>query len=251
MFIISRITLYQNKINQNRAVNSVLFFIDQFGNRSFDLFCYNKSMKLYLSSIRIPVPNELTRLLGKPLSDVSVALIPNAKDYYSKRARDFKVNDLVGYMEQLGLKVTIVDLRDYSDGDVLKQKLAAYDLVWAMGGNTFVLRYEMKRSGFDAIIKSLLEEGVVYGGDSAGALVAGLSLVGIESADEPEFAEELIEDGIGLVPFHILPHVDNPEFADVLPTFRALHRDEEIIELKDSQAVIFEDEARQVVTAEE
>lgn len=219
----------------------------QFGNRNFSVFCYDKNMKLYLSSIRIPVPDELLRLLGKPLTDVSVALIPNAKDYYSERARNFKVDDLVVYMGQLGFKVTVIDLRGYSDGTVLKQKLAAYDLVWAMGGNTFVLRYEMKRSGFDEAIRFLLEEGIVYGGDSAGALVAGLSLAGIESADEPEFAEELIKDGIGLVPFHILPHVDNPEFADVLPAFRALHEGKNIIELKDSQAVIFEDNVHRVV----
>jgi hypothetical protein len=43
------------------------------------------------------------------------------------------------------------------------------------------------------------------------------------------------------VPFVILPHVDNPEFADVLPIFRAKHKDTKIIELKDSQAIIFDD----------
>lgn len=207
-------------------------------------------MKLYLSSIRIPMPNELARLLGKPLNDVSVALIPNAKDYYSERARNFKVNNLISYMEQLELEVTVVDLRDYSEGDKLKKKLAEFDLIWAVGGNTFVLRYEMKRSGFDSIIKSLLEDGIVYGGDSAGALVAGLSLAGIEAADEPEFAEELIKDGISLVPFNILPHVDAPGLTDVLPTFRALHQDENIIELKDSQAVIFEDGAHYIISVD-
>lgn len=207
-------------------------------------------MKLYLSSIRIPVPNELARLLGKPLSDVSVALIPNAKDYYSERARNFKVNNLIVYMEQLGLKVTVIDLRDYDEADKLKQRLAAFDLIWAVGGNTFVLRYEMKRSGFDSVVKPLLDSGIVYGGDSAGAIVAGLSIAGIESADEPEFAEKVIKDGIGLVSFNILPHADSPGLAGVLPTFRTLHQGENIIELKDSQAVLFEDEDYYIITAD-
>lgn len=208
-------------------------------------------MKLYLSSYRIPTPNDLAQLLGKPLNEVSVALIANAKDYYIERARNFKVADLVEYMQQLDLKVEIVDLRDYDDADLLKEKLAGYDLIWAMGGNTYMLRYQMRRSGFEKIISSLLKDGVVYGGDSAGALVAGASVAGVESADEPEFAEELIKDGLGLVPFAILPHVDNPEFTDVLPVFRNIHEDKnEIIELKDSQAVIFDNQGHRIVEGE-
>lgn len=108
-------------------------------------------MKLYLSSYRIPNPDALSKLLGKSLQNVSVALIPNAKDYYSQRARDFKVHDLVSYMQQLGLTVDVVDLRDYDDPKVLKKKLASYHLIWAMGGNTYILRYEMHRSGFEYI----------------------------------------------------------------------------------------------------
>jgi dipeptidase E len=196
-------------------------------------------VKLYLSSYRVPVPEELTYLLGKPLADTLVALIPNAKDYYSERARNFKVQDLVKYMEGLGLHVTVVDLRDYTDPTLLEEKLAAFDLIWAMGGNTYMLRYEMRRSGFEKIIKGLLETGIVYGGDSAGALVAGPSIAGVESADEPEFAEELVTDGLHLEPFAVLPHVDNPEFTDVIPIFHKIHEDKDIIELKDSQVVVF------------
>lgn len=204
-------------------------------------------MKLYLSSIRIPVPQELSRLIAKPLNEVSVALIPNAKDYYTKRPRDFTINDLVGYMHKLGLKVDIVDLRDYNDPKTLRNKLASYDLVWAMGGNTFMLRYEMQRSGFDQAIRELLENGIVYGGDSAGALVAGSSITGIESADEPAYAEEVIEEGMNLVPFVVMPHVDNPQFADVMLAAKKLHQN--MIELKDSEAVIFDGNKHWIVEA--
>lgn len=201
-------------------------------------------MKLYLSSIRIPVPAELAKLLGKALNGASVALIANANDYYSERARTYVVNNLVVYFEALGLKVDMIDLRDYSNdrAGALKQKLAGHDLIWAMGGNTFILRYEMRRSGFEKIIKELLDdESVVYGGDSAGALAAGLAINGIETADIPEFAEEVIDDGLKLVPFVVLPHIDNPEFVEAVATVRAMHAsDSQLIELKDSQVVIFD-----------
>lgn len=208
---------------------------------------YNGCMKLYLSSYRIPTPQDLEGLLGKSLGETSVALISNAKDYYTKRARDFTVGNLVKYMEQLGLKVEEVDLRDYHDADSVKRGLIGHDLIWAMGGNTYMLRYEMRRSGFDQIIRALLESGIVYGGDSAGALVAGQSIAGVELADEPAFAEEYITDGLGLVAPVILPHVDNPEFTDVLPIFKKKHRNKDIIELKDSQAVIFNGDVHRIV----
>lgn len=204
-------------------------------------------MRLYLSSYRIPTPSDLEELLGKPLHGSSVALISNAKDYYVKRARNFKVGDLVKYMEQLGLEVNEIDLRNYQDPTSLKQELASFDLIWAMGGNTYMLRYEMQRSGFDQIITGLLGAGIVYGGDSAGALVAGQSIAGVESADEPEFAEKYIPDGLKLIPYVVLPHIDNPEFVDVLPVFKKNHRGMEIIELKDSQAVIFKDDSHRIV----
>jgi len=205
-------------------------------------------MKLYLSSIRIPNPSSLSGLLGKPLTNVSVALIPNAKDQYSQRPRDFLINDSVSSMQQLGLQVDVVDLRSYHDAETLRQKLADYDLIWAIGGNTYMLRYEMQRSGFDQIIQGLLDGGIVYGGDSAGALVAGPSIAGVESADEPAFAETVIKEGMNLVPFVVMPHVDNPEFADVMPIVRKLH--EHMIELKDSQAVIFDGDKHWIVDAE-
>lgn len=204
-------------------------------------------MKLYLSSYRVPTPDDLAALVGKPATEISMALITNAQDYYAKRARTFKVNDATQYMQQKGFSAQEVDLRDYNDPQVLQEKLSHFDVIWAMGGNTFNLRYEMRRSGLESIIKALLEQGIVYGGDSAGALVAGTSIAGIESADEPAYAAEVINEGLGLIPFAVLPHVDNPEFADVLPIFKELHKNQEIIELKDSQAVVFEDGQRNLV----
>jgi len=206
-------------------------------------------MKLYLSSIGIPDPDKLAELIGKPLAGLSVALIPNAKDYFVDRARNFVVANRIALFESLGMKVSIVDLRDYKDGAPLKGALSHFDLIWAMGGNTFMLRYQMRRAGFDAIIQGLLEAGVIYGGDSAGALVAGSSIGGInlETSDEPAFADEVVEDGLKLVPYVIVPHTDNPEFAEVMESVDARTDQEQIIRLRDDQAVVFTNGDHQIV----
>lgn len=207
-------------------------------------------MKLYLSSYRMPAPEAFADLVGKPLGQISMALIPNAKDYYADLAKTYKVNDLLKYFENLGISVTVVDLQGYQEASVLEAKLQKYDVVWAMGGNTFCLRYQMKRSGFEQIIKKLLTNGVVYAGDSAGALVAGTSIKGIESADIPEFAEEVIEAGLKLVPYVVLPHVDNAEFVDAVNDVRELQQATgHLIELTDSQAAVFDGEEFEVIDA--
>ncbi len=207
-------------------------------------------MKLYLTSEVIPVPSELAALLGKPLDQTSVALIPNAQDYFAPRAWDFKAAQRIEEFGALGLHTTTVNLRDYNDSAALKQELKKYDLIWARGGNTYCLRYEMRRSGFDAIIRELVEGGIVYGGDSAGALAAGLSIAGIESADNPAFAPAVVEEGLNLVPYVILPHVGNPEFADAITNVQNMpHQPGELIQITDSQAVIFDGGSHRIVEA--
>jgi dipeptidase E len=207
-------------------------------------------MKLYLSSIDIPSPKNLAELLAKSLEEVRVAIIPNAQDYYSTRAWNYKVGKYVGLFNSFGSRSTVVDLRDYSDAQILQKQLLGNDLIWVTGGNTFCLRYEMRRSGFEKIISALLEKGVVFGGDSAGALVAGLSIAGIESADIPEFAEEIINDGLNLVPYTVLPHADNSEFAEAVAKVESMpHENNNLIKLKDSQAVIFDNNSYRIVDA--
>lgn len=206
-------------------------------------------MKLYLSSYRIPNSQVLISLTGKSAEGIKVALIPNAKDYYAERARNVKLQESIEYFRSLGLAGEVVDLREYRNPDELRQTLEAYDIIWAVGGNTFCLRHEMQASGFDAVIKDLLEQGIVYGGDSAGACVVGTTLKGLEGADDPAFSESVIWEGLSLVPHFILPHVDNPLFADDITEIRALYKDDpSLLELTDSQAFVVDGDKTQLIT---
>ena len=197
-------------------------------------------MKLYLSSYRIPTPDDLIALLGRGPGQTRMAVIPNAQDYYAERVRIIKIRDVTDYLETLGFfDNTVVDLRDYKNPEILKIELQKYDLIWVMGGNTFCLSYEIHRSGMDKIIKEVLGGDIVYGGESAGALIAGNSLKGVEFADEPEFAEQIIWETLNLIPHFVLPHSDNQVFAEAIQKARELHEnDPGIIELADNQALV-------------
>ena len=208
-------------------------------------------MRLYLSSYRIPAPNELFKLVSKKPEDTSVAFIPNAKDYYAERARDVKIRETLEYLNNLGFKAEIFDLKHYEDPAKTKLALDDFDLIWVGGGNTFCLRQQMRQSGFEQIIKELLnEDKLVYGGESAGACVAGNSLKGLEAADEPEFAEEIIWEGLSILPNYILPHTDNPMFAADIDHTRQAHKDDtSVIELTDSQALVINGTDKNIVDA--
>lgn len=208
-------------------------------------------MKLYLSSYRVPDTRALLDLVGKEPADIKVAVIPNAKDYYAERARAVKIRDITDYLQNLNLKTDVVDLRNFSSAEALMETLKDFDLLWIMGGNTFCLMHEMKRSGFDEALPKLLDTGVVYAGESAGAVAVGTSLKGIEGADNPEFAESVIYDGLRLVPYFVLPHVGDENFAAEVVASRTAHPDpKKRLELTNAQAAIFDGETMRVVTGQ-
>lgn len=209
-------------------------------------------MKLFLTSYRIPAPEALFKLIGKEPVEVSIAIIPNAGDYYAERPRQIKFQDTVDYFKELGVvNSKIVDLQKYYSGTELKKELDSVDLIWASGGNTFMLRQQMKRSGFDKVIVELLANGVTYGGESAGALVAGNSLKGVEHADDARFVETEIWDGLKLIDHFVLPHVGSPLFAGSIDKTRADHADDPtMIELTDAQVLVVNEKKTEILTGD-
>jgi dipeptidase E len=140
-------------------------------------------MKLYLSSLTAPNEQALLDLLpaGRPLR---VAVIPNAWDVYPDERRVHELRTVSGQLEKMGLSPTTVDLNKYVE-EALGDELPRYEAVYVMGGNTFHLADLMQRSGFYDLIRPLLEGGVVYAGESAGAVIAGPTLRGVQHLDDP------------------------------------------------------------------
>lgn len=175
-------------------------------------------MKLFLSSEGFGNhPKILVGLMG---ANKKVAFIDNAKDAIPASERAEHVREKKIEFENLGLGFTEIDLRDYfSKRDELLNMLSNFGLIWLSGGNTFILRRALAYSGADKSISKLLQAGkIVYGGSSAGAIIPTPSLHGAEFGDEPHlipegYKEEVIWDGLNLVPFHIIPHYKSDWFG--------------------------------------
>jgi len=131
-----------------------------------------------------------------------------------------------------------------------------YDLVWVVGGNSFVLARAMTQSRFGQAASKPLDDGrLVYAGYSAGICVTAPDLEGIRLMDEPDALPDAYPKGVqattlGWVPWRIVPHwrSQHPEapLAE-LAVEELLHSGLPFRTLRDGQAIVVEgDESRLV-----
>ena len=176
-------------------------------------------MRMYLSSFRMgDHPERLVALLDPP---GPAAMIANAIDQAEAGERLEGVQRELDALGELGIEAEDLDLRDYfGAAERLAADLARYRLVWVRGGNTFVLRHALATAGADEVLVGLLaQDALVYAGYSAGCCVLAPSLRGLELVDEPEAVTETygvppIWDGLGLIEYALVPHVDSPDHPE-------------------------------------
>lgn len=171
-------------------------------------------MRLYLSSYRLG--HHADRLLDLTGGKPRVGIISNALDFIPDDARqryEATVYSPASELSEVGAKSHHIDLKRYfGNPNALEQALREIDLVWVLGGNVFLLRRAMKQSGFDdLIVKLLSDDGIVYGGFSAGAVVVAQTLKGIDLMDDPNqlasgYDPAVVWNGLGLLDFSIVPH---------------------------------------------
>lgn len=179
-------------------------------------------MRLYLSSFHIGnKPEELLGLLG---SRRRTGYIVNAVDGLPADFRRKSITQERDRLKSIGLEPEELDLRKYfGNPEATKAALSGFDLIWVRGGNSFVLRRALKQSGADKIITRLLvNDSIVYGGYSAGAVVMGPHLRGIELVDPKNevpagYDKAVVWEGLGLLLCGIAPHYksDHPESAAI------------------------------------
>lgn len=204
-------------------------------------------MKFYLSSYKLG--NEIDTLKALIPNNKKTAFISNALDFSSdlerrKKSEQSDIDDLTS----VGLNVELVDLRDYFDHqDDLEKKLSEFGVIWIRGGNVFVLREAMKRSGFDVILKRLAQkEGVLYGGYSAGVCVLAPTLRGIELVDDPNVKPygdntETIFEGLNIIDYSVVPHYqsNHPESEKMETVVEYMKKNEiPFKSLKDGEVIV-------------
>jgi dipeptidase E len=167
-------------------------------------------MRLFLASSRLTsTAPALSELVGP---GARAAVVTNALDNLPGFPRETWVAEERRVLETGGFSTRELDLRCYyADSSTLASNLSQVDLVWATGGNTFVLREALHRSGLDTlIVDRIADDTLVYAGYSAGACVCAPTLRGLELVDDVNAVHSPMWAGLGLIDFSLAPHYGSP-----------------------------------------
>ena len=157
------------------------------------------------------VNKEILKILPKPPKELKLTHITTAsideknKDYVSKETQ---------IMKELGFQITEADISGMTEGKVRKL-LKDTNIIYVQGGNTYHLLKCIKESGFDKVVKELLEKGVIYIGVSAGSYVAGPTIEQADWIHEHNRFGLTDLTAMNLVPFLLMVHYV-PEYKSIL-----------------------------------
>lgn len=187
-------------------------------------------MRLYLSSFRMgDHPEHLLALTGQ--DSRRAAVIANAMDDAPPDVRRAGIELELAALAGFGLEAAELDLRGYfGPRQLLRRDLAGFGLAWLRGGNAFMLRYALRRSGADAVLAGLLAaDALVYAGYSAGACVLSPSLRGLELVDDPAavtraYGSPPVWDGLALLTESFVPHYRSPGHPETAAIERVVAR---------------------------
>lgn len=202
--------------------------------------------KLFLASVVSNTIEKLLEILPKPSNELTVAFIPTAADPYEDK---WFVEDDRNKLKEKSFNLKDIDIKGKTRRE-LEDDLKDIDIVFVAGGNTFYLLEKARESGFDEIVKELVQKGVIYVGSSAGATFVCPTIEPVKTLDDPSKAPSLKSfEGLNLVDFVILPHYGKEKYKakyeKIIKEYGNLGF--KLIPLTDEQAIIVEGENYRII----
>lgn len=173
-------------------------------------------MKLLLTSGGISnktIENELKELIGKDdFKGIKMLFCTTASNYDGGEMNDWVIKDLE-IVKKLGFKIDICDINGINKENFLPRFEWA-NVFFFEGGNTQWLRSCIKNSGLEDRLLKLLKTRVWIGA-SAGSCVLCPTVCNSCQDLFDENIEGFPIDGLGLVDFQFVPHLNNKEFPKI------------------------------------
>lgn len=217
-------------------------------------------MRLFLASDDLgDHPDKLAEMVG---NNNKTLLISNARDYKTPEKRLAVVEEDAGVLTAAGLEPVELDLRPYfGKPNELREYVRKFQpgLIFLMGGNTFLIATALEESGMDIIIREgLANNSFVYGGYSAGSMVAARNLnnyLDSYGKDDDRYDQALeiykhaTTEGLGIIDEYVCPHADNARFAllceEAAKSISA--KGFTTIKLNDADVFVIEDEKKAIL----
>ncbi|MEZ7615406.1 Type 1 glutamine amidotransferase-like domain-containing protein [Streptococcus sp. 27098_8_73] len=202
--------------------------------------------QLFLCSYFAGVKNLFSDYAKEKNLEKKVLFIPtagNKEDYtaYIDEARQTFID--------LGFEIKVLDIAS-CDRETAQAKIFQSKIIYVSGGNTFYLLQELNKKQLLPLIKEQIRDGLVYIGESAGAIITAKDIDYNKLMDDKTVATELFDTaGLGEVNFYILPHYGEEPFTDSSQkTFEMYKNQLDLMRINNSQAVIVNDKGIKVVS---
>lgn len=136
--------------------------------------------------------------------------------YYSiklpRRKNEWLIENLI-YLNNLGFEIDVCDINGINKEKFI-HRFEWADVFFFEGGNTQWLREVIKRSGLESDLKDLLKTRV-WVGASAGSSILCPTVCNSCHDLFDEKIEDLPKDGLNLVDFQFIPHLNNEFFPKI------------------------------------
>ncbi|MBN6063082.1 Type 1 glutamine amidotransferase-like domain-containing protein [Aggregatibacter actinomycetemcomitans] len=191
---------------------------------------------LFLASYFAGVENLFDQFLQQYALPKKVLFIPTAGNVESYVEY---IEEAKNIFQKFGFDTDIVDIVNTPE-NVIKDKLAHTPYLYISGGNTFYLLQELKRKHLLPSIKSQIADGMIYIGESAGAIITSQDIEYNQIMDDKNVADDLNDySALNLVNFAIVPHYGEFPFEEsTIETVQTYQSKLKLLPITNSQAII-------------
>ena len=201
--------------------------------------------QLFLCSYFAGVKSLFKQYASKKQLGKHVLFIPTSGNVEEYRGY---IDDALQTFADLGFQVEILDI-SACDRETAQAKIFQSKLLYISGGNTFYLLQELKKKQLLSLIKEQIADGMVYVGESAGAIITAKDIDYNKLMDDKSVAEELSNtEGLNEVDFYVLPHLGEEPFVESAQATLDTYSDQlNLFPLNNRQAVLVEGEEVKVL----
>ena len=158
---------------------------------------------------------KIEKHLPKNLLKEEVILIPSAAYAQGEGNYNWVYPQDIHPFKQINYDHTLLDITNHTNKEELKEMFKRVKVLIITGGDTFYLLKYIKQCGLDDIIKEKLqkEDFVLVSGCSS--MIFSDNIEFSAPFDSPKKGELESFEGLNIIPFRFLPHLNHPHLAGV------------------------------------
>ena len=160
----------------------------------------------------------------------------------------FYVQDALNVFKNLGLTPDILDIAEV-DSETAKLRIEQAEVLYISGGNTFYLLQQLKAKDLINFIAEKVRHGMMYVGESAGAMVASPDIEYARVMDDSDAALGMFNfKALGIVDFYPAVHEEEEPFVQAVRRMKSEYSDKlDLVPINNSRAIRVEGGVRFIV----